>query len=137
MKDLEKMFGKKKKDDGSDPMKKDAKMEALKGLRGMASGMMKDGMKATVMAKDKSGLEAGLEKAKEVVKENPFGMPHKDSDKMAAAEESSGMDLDNDNEEGESPEHKAEILAHGASSEDLDAMIKALEDKKREMLMKG
>lgn len=137
MKDLEKMFGKKKKDDGSDPMKKDAKMDALKGLRGMASGMMKDGMKATVMAKDKSGLEAGLEKAKEVVKhDNPFG-GHEDSDKMASAEESSGMDLDNDNEQGESPEHKAEILAADCSPDELETMIKVLEDKKREKMMKG
>lgn len=135
MKDLEKMLGKKKKD--GDPMKKEAKLDALKGLRGLASGMMQDGMKATVMAKDKKGLEEGLSEAKDIVKDGPPGMPHKDSDKMQAAEESSGMDLDNDNEQGESPEHKAEILAADADEQELEAMIKVLEEKKREKMMKG
>jgi hypothetical protein len=56
-------------------MKKDAsmeaKMEALKELREMASKAMSDDMdelqKVSVMAPDKEGLEEGLEKAREML----------------------------------------------------------------------
>lgn len=58
------------------PEKSKAKMDVLKELMSMADngevGSMAEGLqKVTVAAKDKSGLEKGLEKAKEVVE----GMP--------------------------------------------------------------
>lgn len=134
MKDLEKLLGKKKKDSDADPAKKEAKMGVLKDLRGLASGMMKDGMKATVMAKDKQGLEAGLEKAKDIV-----AKPERENPMLEEMEEETHRDLDNDSEEGESEEHKAKVLgiADDCSPEELDEMIKALEEKKREKTMKG
>lgn len=59
----------KKKDKPS--AKKVGKMAALKGLHRMASDMMGAPMaglkKVSVMAKDKKGLEAGLNKAKQLV----------------------------------------------------------------------
>lgn len=133
MKDLEKMLGKKKKDGEADPMKKEAKLGVLKDLRGMASGMMKDGMKATVMAKDKSGLEKGLEKAKDMVAH----APGEENPALEQLEEETGRDLDSDMEQGEDPKHKAMVMAEDCSPEELDEMIKALEDKKREKMMKG
>ena len=130
---------KKSQDNGSSSMEKDTKMDALKGLRGMASDMMKDGMKATVMAKDKKGLETGLDTAKKIVAgagvEASGVDDDKDSPSIERAEEKAGMDLDGDNEQGEAPEHKAAIMAEGCSESDIDAMIKVLEDKKREMKM--
>lgn len=133
MADLKEILGKKKKEKDGDDIKKDAKLGVLKNLRGLASGMMKDGMKATVMAKDKKGLEEGLEKAKNVVEE----LPEKEDEDIEELEEQTGEDLDDDNEEGESPEHKAKMLAADCDPEDIDAIIAALEQKKREKMMKG
>jgi hypothetical protein len=67
---MEKMMDKKK--EGKKADKKAAKMDVLKNLHEMASGMMGDKLsemkKVTVAAKDDEGLEKGLEKAKEMVK---------------------------------------------------------------------
>lgn len=128
--DLKEMLGKKKKEKDGDDLKKEAKLGVLKDLRGVASGMMKDGMKATVMAKDKEGLEKGLLKAKDLVEEMP------ESEEVEEMEELVGKDLDGDSEEGESPEHKVKVMAEDCDVEDLDAMIKALQAKKLEK-MKG
>lgn len=134
MKDLKDYLGKKKKDD-SDPLKKEAKLGVLKDLRGMASGMMKDGMKATVLAKDKKGLEEGLEKVKEIVEDSgEEEREEMESASIEAAEEKSGIDLDQDSEEGESIEHKAKMMASSCESpEELDAAIRILEEKKRQL----
>ena len=54
-----------------DSNKKKGKMAALSGLRDMASKMMGDDLdkmkKVTVMAKDKKGLKAGLDKAEDML----------------------------------------------------------------------
>lgn len=54
-----------------DSNKKKGKLAALSGLRDMASQMMGDDLsemkKVTVMAKDKKGLKAGLEKAEDLM----------------------------------------------------------------------
>lgn len=74
MKDFKKMMG---KDDEKDGMQKEAKLSVLKHLRQMASDMMgddvKNGMmkKVTVAAPDKAGLKQGLEKAEEMMGEEP------------------------------------------------------------------
>lgn len=62
-----------KKADKKPSNKKAGKMAALKGLHRMASDMMGADMagmkKVSVMAKDKSGLKAGLKKAEKIVGE--------------------------------------------------------------------
>ena len=70
MKDLMKKML--EKDSKKDDKSKEAKMSALKELHEMASKAMEDDMdsmkKVTVASKDDEGLEAGLEKAKEMLK---------------------------------------------------------------------
>lgn len=136
MDNLKDILGKKKKEKPGDDIKKEAKLGVLKDLRGMASSMMKDGMKAVVMAKDKKGLEEGLSKAKDVVKDIPEREDDEDS-VIEEMEEESGRDLDNDDEEGESPEHQIKVLAEECDPEDIDKLIAALEAKKREKMMEG
>lgn len=70
------------------PEKSKAKMDVLKELMSMADsgevGSMAEGLqKVTVAAKDKSGLEKGLEKAKEVVE----GMPEMEDEEEEDKEE--------------------------------------------------
>ncbi len=140
MKDLEKMLGKKKKRE-ENPMEKEAKLGVLKDLRGMASGMMRDGMKATVMAKDKKGLEDGLDKAKDLVKHSPMAGkdpdPRPDNAAIEEKEEEVHRDLDNDDELGEDPIHQMKVMAEDCSDEDLDEVIRMLEEKKRAKQMKA
>lgn len=68
MKELKELLGPKK---SIDPLEKEAKLSAIKGMRKMAGDMMADDMKSmkkvTVAAPDQQGLEAGLEKAQELV----------------------------------------------------------------------
>lgn len=78
MSDLKDMLGKKPKTNDADV--KEAKLTALKELKGMASGMLGGGLKemmdapkksVTVAADSEEGLEAGLDKAKEILPEMP------------------------------------------------------------------
>lgn len=66
---MEKMMKNKSEKKGVD--KKSAKMDVLKALKEMASGMMGSDLdemkKVTVAAKDDEGLTEGLEKAKELL----------------------------------------------------------------------
>lgn len=126
MKDLKAMFGKKSKD--VDPVKKEAKLNALKGLRSMATDMggddVKRGMsKVTVAADDKEDLKKGLDKAKELV----------ESPELEAAEEATGMDLDNDQEAGESEDHQEKVLEACNDPEEIDEMIRKLQEKKQSL----
>lgn len=114
------------------PAKKDAKMEMLKELRKAASEMMSDGIKGklnkvTVAAKDAEGLEKGLDKAKELVSE--------EESKVEGLEEALGADLDNDNEEGESLEHKEAVLGE-MSPEEIEAKIAELMELKNKLASK-
>lgn len=124
--DLKEILGKKKKEKEGDDVKKEAKLGVLKDLRGLASSMMKDGLKATVMAKDKKGLEEGLEKAKDVIKEIPS---EEDEDKVEDTEKEV-EDL-----QEEDCEEKAEELAEELDADELERVIKVLEAKKREKMM--
>ncbi len=69
MKELMEMLKNKKKAKKSPSM--DSKMEVLKELQDMLSGVMGEDLselkKVTVAAKDKKGLKAGLEKAEEML----------------------------------------------------------------------
>ena len=120
MKELKEMMAKKDKE--NDPMKKEAKLKALKALKKMASDMESDDIKGirkvTVAAPDKEGLEKGLEKAKEIV-ENPMEMAEESMDEDMEMEESEDME-----EEG------AEDLSS------IEEQIKKLQAKKEQLLKK-
>ncbi len=110
MKDLKELLGAKKK---IDPIEKEAKLAAVKGMRKMAGDMMADDMKSmkkvTVAAPDQEGLEAGLEKAKDVVEEMP-------------------------EMEDESPEDEMmEVVESCETPEDIDKLIAKLNEKKLEL----
>lgn len=85
MKDLKALLGEKKK---INPMEKDAKLAAVKGMRKMAGDLMADEMKAmkkvTVAAPDNESLKAGLEKAEDVIEDMPEDMEQmEESDEMS------------------------------------------------------
>lgn len=143
--DMKDLLGKKSKE--VDPLKKEAKLKALKELRAMASGMggddVKSGLeKVTVAATDKAGLKKGLDKAKEVVDTGDFDTKSKDdgiredagSKMIEDAEEASGIDLDDDQELGESSEHQDAMLDACNDPDEIDAMMKKLEEKKKALL---
>lgn len=109
MKELKELLGAKKK---INPIEKEAKLSAIKGMRKMAGDMMADDMKSmkkvTVAAPDEKGLEAGLEKAQDLVGE----MPDMESEEETPADE---MD---------------ELLAEVDSPEQIDELMKKLAEKK-------
>ena len=99
-------------------MRKQAKLDLLKDLRKMAMGMIHEGageempehmQKVMVAAKDKEGLEKGLDKAKEVLSSADMG----------------------EHEAEESPEMEAS--EEECSPDDLEAQIKELQDKLAKM----
>lgn len=137
--DMKELLGKKSKE--VDPLKKEAKLKALKELRSMASGMggadVKSGLeKVTVAATDKAGLKKGLEKAKDIVDTGDFDTKSKDdgvredanSPMIKDAEEAAGRDLD---DEGM---YEAQSVDDCESEADIDAMMKKLEEKKKTLL---
>ena len=101
--DLKELLGRKKT---IDPDEKDAKIKAIKEMRGVASDMMGDGIKdhmakATVVARNPRELEEGLDKAKQVVSQS--------KPMMEEAEEEMHDDLDGDDEEHEPMEHVKKV----------------------------
>lgn len=114
MEDMKKMLDKKKKE--GDPLKKQAKLSALKNLRSAMSGMMQGDLgdkmnKVTVAAPDKESLEAGLDKAKDVLDD----MPSEDSD----------MEME------ESPSMESEEPA--MSEQEIDQMMQKLMEMKKKL----
>ena len=101
-----------------DDMKKQAKLDVLKEIRKIASQAMQDDIKAnglkkvSVASDSAEGLEAGLEKAKEMLEAAPE-MEEKE-------DEMDGME---DMEEEMSPD-------------DIEAKIKALQEKKSKLMQK-
>lgn len=109
-------------------MKSEAKLKMLERMKKMATEMMGgemknklDGMKkVTVAAEDTEGLKEGLEKAEEIVENDP----------MEAMEEMMGQDLDGDMEEGESEEHKEAVMGEESlSPEEIEQKIRELQAK--------
>lgn len=125
MEDLKSLLGKKSKEGNS--MRKEAKLSAIKALRDFASEMMGDDIKGkltkvTVAAKDQEGLKKGLEKAKEMLPETSS----EEESEMESAEE----------EMAEGPEHEAmemSSMEECETPEEIDALIKKLEEKKLKM----
>lgn len=127
--EMKEILGKKPKAKADDEMKKESKLKAIKEMRSAASEMMggdiKDGLdsmkKVTVAAPDKEGLEKGLEKAKEMLP--------KMEDMYSEEEET---------EEGESEqkpfeEEAKEVLAMIDTPDEIEKMIKMLEEKKQSL----
>lgn len=112
MNDFKKLLGAKKT---IDPVEKEAKLSAIKGMKKMAGDMMADDMKSmkkvTVAAPDEQSLEAGLDKAKEIVG-NPGEMSeYGDSEDMP------------DN-------HMEEMIEEMQSPEEIDELMQKLMEKK-------
>jgi len=112
MSDLKDMLGKKPKSNDADV--KEAKLTALKELKGMASGMLGGGLKemmdapkksVTVAADSEEGLEAGLDKAKEILPEMP--------------------DMDDESEDSDSED---------MSMEEIEAMERQIAEMKKKLL---
>lgn len=111
MKDLKSLLGEKKK---IDPIEKEAKLAAVKGMRKMAGDLMADEMKAmkkvTVAAPDNESLKAGLEKAEEVVE---------------------GMSEEMDQED--EYEDMSEMVDKCETPEQIDELMQKLAEKKAEL----
>lgn len=109
MKDLRSLLGEKKK---IDPIEKEAKLSAVKGMRKMAGDLMADEMKGmqkvTVAAPDKESLKKGLAKAEDVLDSAPDMM-----------EESEDESYDADT-----------ILASCNSEQEIDELMQKLAEKK-------
>lgn len=126
------MMKDKKKEGKLSDNEMNAKKSVLEEIREMASGAMGDKVKGvkqvSVMAKDQSGLEKGLDKAKQLVSGKDESDPE-----MEGLEEDSHEDLDHDNEDDESSDHADKVLGHDGSpeeasmsSDDIDAQIEKL-----------
>ena len=94
-----------------DSMRKQAKLDLLKDLRKMAMGMINSGegeempghmQKVMVAAKDKEGLEEGLDKAKEVLEGS--------EDLMEDSEDSEMPELESDEDSPEALKAKIKEL---------------------------
>lgn len=128
------------------PDEMSAKLDVIKELLNMAHGAMgskvKGGMdemhKVSVMAPDQKGLHQGLDLASALAAgggadENPDDMEGSDETAdeeksedpaVEMAEEKSGLDLDGDKEEGESPDHVAEIMKASEPDEEENPFAK-------------
>ena len=133
MSDIKEVLGKKPKVQDED--KKMAKMKALKELRSAMSGMDGEGIgkamsmkKVTVAAPDDAKLKEGLDKAKEIVDAKPEEMMEDEMDESPEMEAS-------ESPEGENKEED-QILAEVNSPEEIDQLMKKLEEKKAQLLKK-
>lgn len=133
------------------PIEKEAKMGVLKDLSSQAGNLLKDKLKGlkkvTVASDSKEGLGKGLEMAEKLIGKTA-GPEGRDPEKMVEeAEEERGEDLDKDNEEGESAEHKANVFGtdegdddmadmEDCSPEELEEKIQKLQAMKQEKLAK-
>jgi hypothetical protein len=134
LKELMEMKGRMKQD----PMAKKAKLGVLGDIGKMATGMMGNDLhglkKVTVAAPDKTGLEMGLSKAKDMMgKEDPEMEDEEGSDAEEASETPS-MEADEEKHEGADLDTELEKVKTDPSLENIDALMKLLEDKKNEMM---
>lgn len=123
-----KMFKKKDKEDGMDPLEKEARMTAIQAMRKMADDEMTGKLKKVTVASDSpKGLEEGLAKAKELV------AGHEPMLEQDPEDHEDGMDLDEEAEEDQEEENEG----HGGSGpSDFDGLSEEELDAKLEQLMK-
>lgn len=156
MSKFNKLIEKKKKEGhGLSDVQRKAKMSVVDDMKNMANDEMNgrlSGLKKVSVASDsKSGLEKGLDKAKELVghvpmpedQSGPEDLHHADDEGL---EEEFGKDLDHDMEQGESPEHIGKVFSKEMDAEqgalnseepmdadDIDAQIQHLLALKEKM----
>lgn len=114
---MKQLMAKKGASDKMSPEDAQAKLDVIKELLEMASsamaGKVKGGMdemqKVSVMAPDQDSLLAGLDKAKDIASDGDGSDEGSSDPALESAEEKTGMDLDNDGEEGESADHISKI----------------------------
>ena len=133
--DIKKLLELKAKKKQLDPIDKEAKTSVVKGLQRAAEELMGEKLnglkKVTVASNDKEGLEKGLDKAKDMLSKHD---PESEGEKL---EEETGMDLDSDNEQGESEEHQEAVLGESEYSEqELDAKLAELMKQKEALKAK-
>lgn len=126
------MARKKEGKDLSAPDKK-AKLEALTGMKSMASDMMSDKLKGlkkvTVASNDPQGLKSGLEKAKEMIE----GSPEEEASESPSEEHKEDSMMSSDEEQNEQPDEYDQLLEKCDSPEEIDELIAKLQAKKEEM----
>jgi hypothetical protein len=124
---IQKLAKKKGKDDELDPMYKDAKMGVLKDIHKMASDSMADDVKGmkkvTVASPDEEGLEKGLDKAKELLNSSPEDAEDDSEDEQGDDKKPDAADILENEIEHESDEGDL-------SDDEIDEMIKLLQEKK-------
>lgn len=122
MKDMKKEMKKDKKEAPEQDMHKDAKLTALKDLRSMASEMMGEGLKktmvepkmksqVTVAADNPEDLKKGLDKAKEVVPDLDKYMDEHNEEMDSIPAEQDEMEDEEASEEDRIAELEAELAA--------------------------
>lgn len=139
-----KMLMSKKKEgkDLSDTDKK-SKLEALMGMKSMASDMMSDKLKGlkkvTVASNDPQGLKSGLDKAKEMIEGSPEEEMSEDPSEEKAEmpdEMKSDMDYKRDAVNSDEVDQVLEA-ANCHSPEEIEELISKLQAKKDEMIHKS
>lgn len=127
MEEFKKLLGAKKK---ISPIEKEAKLNAIGGMKKMAGDMLADeakGMqKVTVAAPDKAGLEMGLEKAKDVLHDKHMDMKSDDESMEDPAEEKAESPYD---------EKMEEVLEGCETPEQIDELMAKLAEKKAALKM--
>lgn len=129
------MLSKKKEGKSMSDSEQKAKMEALHGMKEMASEMMSDRLKGlkkvTVASNSPEGLDAGLKKAQELVESEDEDEPAKKAE--IPEEMKSEEDL---KREANGDMHIEEILKmyNWDNPEKIDELIAQLQQKKQELL---
>ncbi len=126
MEEFKKLLGAKKK---IDPTEKEAKLNAIGGMKKMAGDMMADEMKGmqkvTVAAPDKSSLEMGLDKAKDVLNHDP----------MSESDDESTEDPAEEKAESPHEEKMEDALESCETPEQIDELMAKLAEKKAALKM--
>jgi len=135
---FEKLMAKKMKDKESklDDLEKHAKLSVVNALKqAMMDEMGGKLKKVSVVAQDKKGLEEGLEKAKEILKELPDSEKEKPEDKEEESKEYE-MEESSDEEmsEHETSNYENENKEELNDPEEIDKKIKELLKKKEELM---
>lgn len=118
-----------------DPLEQEAKKGVIGEMSRQAGAAMGDKihprMKAEISSDSKEGMKKGLDKAAGLVdKANPYDT---DPEKLVEnAEEDMHEDLDHDNEEGESAEHKAKVFGHDEEGSPEEEAMESPEEESKE-----
>jgi hypothetical protein len=131
---FEKLMVKKMKDKESklDDLEKHAKLSVVNALKQTMMDEMGGKLKKiSIMAQDKKGLEEGLDKAKEILKE----LPDNEKEKSEDQEESPEHEMKEDSSNEEMSEHEfSDYEEELDDPEEIDKKIQELLKKKEELM---